>query len=112
MSDIPQDDIDRPASNEPPAEPLRDGDSSVSAERDPAQREWERTEAVAEGADPAAFDTATATGADPDEIPADDDEIPAADIHPASTQPETQGTTPVDAELGDAGQGDLAPEDL
>lgn len=40
------------------------------------------------------------------------DEIPASDLPPESVQPETQGLDPVAAELGDEGQGDLAPEDL
>lgn len=51
------------------------------------------------------------------ELPTDSDnphgaDIPPADLPDESVQPETQGTEPVDAELGDDGQGDLAPEDL
>ncbi|CAH0171328.1 MULTISPECIES: hypothetical protein [unclassified Microbacterium] len=41
-----------------------------------------------------------------------DDEIPEADLPSSAEQPETQGDDPVEAELGDEGQGDLAPEDL
>jgi len=62
--------------------------------------------------DPATLDTATATGADPGEIPADDDDVPAEDLPRVTAQPETQGDSPLEAELGEDGQGDLAPEDL
>ncbi|QOC25169.1 hypothetical protein IC744_01900 [Microbacterium hominis] len=40
------------------------------------------------------------------------EDIPAADIPDASVQPETQGLDPLAANLGEDGQGDLAPEDL
>lgn len=40
------------------------------------------------------------------------EDIPATDLPSDTAQPETQGTDPVEAELGDEGQGDLAPEDL
>lgn len=50
--------------------------------------------------DPAAYDPAAST------------DIPAADQPGAATEPETQGVDPLSAELGDDGQGDLAPEDL
>lgn len=106
------DDIDRPASTDPAAQPLGDRDSSITSDDDAAQREWERTDAVEAGVDPAVLGTATATGADPDEIPSDEDDIPAADLPAGHAQPETQGESPIEAELGDDGQGDLAPEDL
>lgn len=76
---------------------------------DPAQEEWERTQAIDEGREP---DLATATGRDPDEIPDPEDEIPFEDLHDQAAQPETQGDEPVSAELGEDGQGDVAPEDL
>lgn len=39
-------------------------------------------------------------------------EEPTAQTFPTDTeQPETQGDDPLEAELGDDGQGDLAPED-
>ena len=94
-------------------QPLRDDDSSIDPDAlDPAQAEWERTVALDEGADPADLDAATATGADPAEIPEDDDQIPASDLPGEALQPESQGDSPLEAELGDDGQGDLAPEDL
>lgn len=40
------------------------------------------------------------------------DEIPFEDLHDQAAQPETQGDEPVSAELGEDGQGDVAPEDL
>jgi len=49
-------------------------------------------------------DSALPTGGDAD--------IPPADLPDEALQPETQGSDPVDAELGEDGQGDLAPEDL
>lgn len=52
------------------------------------------------------------TGRDPAELPADNDEIPHDDLPGEAEQPETQGVSPTLAELGDEGQGDLAPEDL
>ena len=94
-------------------QPLRDNDTSIEpdATLDPAQAEWDRTIALDEGRDPDAVEV-TATGADPAEIPRDDDEIPAADLPSEEAQPETQGDDPLAAELGEDGQGDLAPEDL
>lgn len=42
----------------------------------------------------------------------DDSEIPAVDAHAGDLdQPDTQGGDPIEAELGEDGQGDLAPED-
>lgn len=91
--------------------PVRDAEATAHADpsADPAQAEWEQTEArdAGEGAS-----EETATGRDPDEIPADDDEIPAADLPVSDVQPETQDEDPVVAELGEDGEGDLAPEDL
>jgi len=46
------------------------------------------------------------------DLPAGSADIPATDLPDEAFQPETQGADPVDAELGDSGQGDLAPEDL
>lgn len=84
-------------------QPVRDGDTTIDLENDPAQAEWE-------GAD--ALDGATATGDDPAMLPSDDDDIPAEDLPRRAAQPETQGDDPVTAALGEEGQGDLAPEDL
>lgn len=95
-------------------QPLRDGDTSVEVDpsRDPAQAEWDATTALDEGVDPADLDPATATGADPAEIPAEDSDIPLEDLHPTGTGTDSQGQDPGVVELGDEGQGDLAPEDL
>lgn len=118
MSQAFNDDIDRPTAGTPGVQPLRDNDASIEPDpaADPAQREWDRTEAadaaIEAGADPATLDTATATSDDPAHLPADDDEIPADDLPAAAAQPETQGVDPVVAELGEDGEGDLAPEDL
>lgn len=101
------------AADAPAVQPLRDRDTSIEPDPtvDPAQAEWDRTTALDEGADPADLDAETATGDDPDQIPSDEDDIPASDLPGVSAQPETQGDDPLDAELGDDGQGDLAPED-
>lgn len=48
---------------------------------------------------------------DLDDVPAADD-IPRSDLPSPTEQPETQGADPVIAELGEEGNGDLAPEDL
>ena len=110
-----------PADQIPPApdgqvgvQPLRDGDTSIEPDPtiDPAQAEWDRTTALDEGADPADLDEQTATGDDPAQLPDDLDEVPATDLPSSVFQPETQGLDPNEAELGDEGQGDLAPEDL
>ncbi|CAN3702787.1 hypothetical protein MMX123_02818 [Microbacterium sp. MM2322] len=95
-------------------QPLRDGDTSIEADPalDPAQAEWDATTALDEGVDPQDIDPATATGADPAEIAADDTDIPFEDIHPESTGTDSQGQDPGVVELGEEGQGDLAPEDL
>ncbi|WZH35360.1 MAG: sugar ABC transporter ATPase [Microbacterium enclense] len=95
-------------------QPLRDGDTSIEPDPalDPAQAEWDATTALDEGVDPDDINPATATGADPAEIPADDSDIPLEDIHPESTGTDSQGEEPGIVELGEEGQGDLAPEDL
>lgn len=94
-------------------QPLRDGDTSIEPDpaADPAQAEWDETTALDEGASPDDLDAATATGADPAEIPDADDEIPAEDLPADWQQPETQGQDPEIAELGEDGNGDLSPED-
>lgn len=93
-------------------QPLRDGDATTNADAavDPAQAEWERTQAIDEAN--ADLEDTTATGRDPSEIPDPEDEIPDDDLPASVEQPETQGEDPVSAELGEQGQGDLAPEDL
>lgn len=95
-------------------QPLRDGDTSIEPDPalDPAQAEWDATTARDEGAEPADLAPATATGADPAEIAADDSDIPLEDVHPESTGTDSQGEDPGVVELGEEGQGDLAPEDL
>ena len=95
-------------------QPLRDKDTSIEPDPtlDPAQAEWDRTTALDEGASLDDLDPATTTGADPAEIPADDDQIPASDLPGSGVQPDTQGDDPLEAELGEDGQGDLSPEDL
>lgn len=95
-------------------QPLRDNDTSIEPDPavDPAQAEWDRTTALDEGADPEDLDPITLTGDDPAQIPSDDDEIPASDLPTDAQQPDTQGDDPIEAELGEDGQGDLAPEDL
>lgn len=95
-------------------QPLRDGDTSIEPDpaADPAQAEWDRTTALDEGASADDLDPATATGDDPAHLEAPDDEIPAEDLAAGWQQPESQGDDPVIADLGEDGQGDLAPEDL
>lgn len=115
MSDT--DPLGGPPADEPgqtDAQPLRDGDTSIEPDptRDPAQAEWDRTAQLDAGADPDDLDDATATGDDPAMIPDELDEIPASDLPAASEQPESQGMSPLEAELGEEGNGDLAPEDL
>lgn len=79
---------------------------------DPAQAEWERTEALDNGASESELDEATATGRDPSEIPDADDEIPTEDLHGSASQPESQGADPAIADGGAGGEGNLAPEDV
>lgn len=92
-------------------QPLRDAEATSFADPsdDPAQAEWERTEALDAGED---VDETTATGADPDELPSVDDEIPAQDLPTSGLQPETQEGDPIVAEIGEDGEGDLSPNDL
>lgn len=110
----PNDDASFTTSDDTAMQALRDNDASIEADPalDPAQAEWDRTTALDEGADPADFGLDTQTGADPDEIPGDDDQIPASDLPTDEMQPDTQGDDPLEAELGEDGQGDLSPEDL
>lgn len=103
-------DASHPTEDVPP-QPVQDRDTSITPD-DPAQAEWDRTTALDAGVPVEDLDAATATGDDPAQIPADDDDIPAADLPSATEQPDTQGGSPLTAELGDDGQGDLAPEDL
>lgn len=122
MSNAPFDDLDRSTDAAPVADvgaqPLRDGDATSEADPalDPAQREWDRTEALDDaldaGLDPAELDTETATSDDPAHMPSDDDEIPAADLPGSAVQPESQGLDPVVAELGEDGEGDISDVDL
>ncbi|WP_315105561.1 sugar ABC transporter ATPase [uncultured Microbacterium sp.] len=95
-------------------QPLRDGDATTEADpsNDPAQAEWERTEALDDGAASEDLEASTATGRDPDEIPDPDDEVPAEDLPGSAPQPESQGEDPVLADLGEEGQGDLGPGDV
>jgi hypothetical protein len=95
-------------------QPLRDEDTSIEPDPtlDPAQVEWDRTTALDEGFSPDDIDEQTATGDDPAQLSDERDEIPAADLPGSVFQPETQGLDPNEAQLGEDGQGDLAPEDL
>lgn len=98
---------------EPAVQPLRDGDTSIEPDPavDPAQAEWDSTLARDAGVPSADLDAPTATGDDPAHIPAPDDEVPAEDLAAGWQQPESQGEDPAIADLGEDGQGDLAPED-
>ena len=112
MSESLPNEVPSAPDGQPGVQPVRDRDTSIEPDptRDPAQVEWDRTTAADAGIDP--DQPATATGDDPAQIPADDDDIPASDLVSETQQPETQGQSPEAAELGDEGQGDLAPEDL
>ncbi|MGV9194488.1 sugar ABC transporter ATPase [Microbacterium sp. MC2] len=105
------DNLPQPGEPDPGIQPLQGRDTTIEPDpnRDPAQAEWDRTTAADDGVD---LDVETATGADPAEIPAAADDVPAADRHADAAQPETQGAEPIAAELGEDGEGDLAPEDL
>ncbi|MDY0908577.1 sugar ABC transporter ATPase [Microbacterium sp. CFBP9034] len=94
-------------------QPIRDRDSSIEPDPalDPAQAEWDRTIALDEGMSEDDFG-ATATGDDPAHLSDPRDEVPDSDLPASWQQPETQGIDPIEAELGEEGQGDLAPEDL
>lgn len=105
------------AMNEPDSGETRRRDDAEAtapdgAVEDPAQAEWERTEAVEEGATQEELDGTTATGRDPDEFAAADDVIPGDDPHGDEPQPESQGEEILLAEVGDDGEGDLSPEDV
>ncbi|MDF2558926.1 MAG: hypothetical protein K0R99_372 [Microbacterium sp.] len=94
-------------------QPLRDADATALGDgRDPAQAEWERTSALDEGATDDELDPVTATGADPDDLPAPDDEVPAEDLPGSAVQPESQGEDPLLAEIGEDGEGDLGTGDI
>jgi len=90
-----------------PQQPIPGEDATATQDPgdDAAQAEWETGDADA-GSE------VTATGADPAEIPSPEDQIPAEDLPGGRAQPDTQGTDPVDAELGEQGQGDLTDADL
>ncbi|KZE91325.1 hypothetical protein [Microbacterium sp. TNHR37B] len=52
-----------------------------------------------------------------DRFPHDDqaevtEEIPQEDLPPSTAQPESQGTDPLIADIGEDGEGDLSPDDL
>lgn len=95
-------------------QPLRDADATTVGDGrgDPAQAEWERTAALDAGAAEDELDPATATGADPDELPSPDDEVPAEDLPGSALQPETQGGDPLVADIGEDGEGDLGTGDI
>ena len=114
MNSTPEDTGSIVETDETGIQPLRDGDTSMTADPadDPAQAEWDRTTLLDEGVAPEDLNPTTATGADPDEIESDDDEIPFADQPDADLQPESQGEDPLVVELGEDGEGDLSPEDL
>lgn len=99
MSNINENDqAAAPSDVDPGGQPLTGRDTTAFSDpsADPAQAEWERT------------------GEDPDAgvVPIDDEEVPATDRPTTGQQPETQGEDPVIAEMGEDGEGDLAPEDL
>jgi hypothetical protein len=102
---------DRPGVENVAPQPVQDRDTTIEAD-DPAQAEWDRTSAIDGGASKDDLDAATATGDDPAQIPTDTDEIPSTDLPADLDQPDTQGGSPLAAELGPEGQGDLSPEDL
>ena len=114
MSDNLPPEVPPAPDGQPGVQPVRDRDTSIEPDpdRDPAQAEWNRTESLDQGVSPDDLAAATATGDDPAQIPAADDDVPAADLPGEALQPETQGESPEVAELGEEGQGDLAPEDL
>lgn len=97
--------------------PTQIEDTSVIQDptEDPAQKEWDRTQAPDENSsssDAKSNDTdASATELSPDEVEVDDTQIPLEDLPTSRVQPETQGEDPVIAELGEEGEGDLGPGD-
>jgi hypothetical protein len=92
-------------------QPTSEGEATSYADPsdDPAQAEWERTEALDAGED---VDADTATGADPDEIESDEDQIPRIDQPDSDLQPESQDEDPLIVDLGEDGEGDLGPNDV
>lgn len=46
------------------------------------------------------------------DVPGEGGVEPEESMVPEAVQPETQGDAPIEAELGDEGQGDIAPEDV
>ncbi|SBS72091.1 sugar ABC transporter ATPase [uncultured Microbacterium sp.] len=105
MTNISDNDVAAASSDaDPGGQPLtgRDTTSFDDPSQDPAQAEWEQ----------AGDSETTGTGADPAEIPDESDEVPATDLPTSAEQPETQGEDPVIAELGEDGQGELAPGDV
>lgn len=110
MSDNLPDDIPRAPDGLTGVQPLRDRDTSIEPDPtlDPAQAEWDRTNGQTDDFDD---DAATATGDDPAHLPSDEDQVPRLDLPSEGLQPETQDMSPEIAELGESGQGDLAPED-
>lgn len=94
-------------------QPLRDGEATSfgDPQDDPAQAEWDRTEALDDGASADDLDATPAMGRDPDELPAAD-EISGADPPGRELQPESQADDPLIAELGEDGEGDLSPGDV
>ena len=134
MTSTPDDGTSAP-SQDIPAQRLSGDDTTVTQDpdRDAAQSEWDRTTALDDALDAGAIISATdigaasdlgaagnlpdlpatATGDDPAQIAADDDDIPAADLPSTQAQPESQGSDDLTIEeLGEDGQGDLAPEDV
>jgi hypothetical protein len=111
MSDNLPDDIPRAADGVAGVQPLRDQDTSIEPDPtlDPAQAEWDRTSGQAP--DDFTENPVTATGDDPAHLPSDEDQVPRFDMPAEGLQPETQDLSPEIAELGESGQGDLAPED-
>lgn len=95
-------------------QPVRDRDATAPDDPadDPAQAEWDQTTALDEGDIEEVPDPVTETGRDPAELPDPADEIPSVDLPGSQSQPESQGEDPVIADLGDEGEGDLAPEDV
>lgn len=92
-------------------QPVNGGEATAYADPadDPAQAEWERTEALDAGED---IDDATATGADPDELASDEDQVPREDQPDSGLQPESQAEDPLVVDLGEDGEGDLGPNDV
>jgi hypothetical protein len=92
----------------------------VSDTRDPAEeqqiadltRGGPRAGEVAPAIDAAGIGQENPDAPELDDVGPDGDDIPDSDAAAGPDQPETQGEDPLVAELGDEGEGDLAPEDL